>query len=535
MNEKPLFPFSQGQIFENLVYRRWGSSEITERKRFINDTLHLRNSKYLFVENSVDFLTLSDRPCADVKAQRKKINHQFCGFPINQKVAEKLFSFTRPAGHWFSKYDDTIFDLITRMPLIPFSVIKSIKSLSSTGIELPRGHYFSVGTVSSEIERNTDSIFSQTSSSGLSPVFSAVKTTELTQKIFKINDHRWRSDCFSAQNLFIPSRAFENPSDLGLLLLPNNSICWLWHDEKWKTAKVISTPMNGNKLSTKFVELGSKENGKVEERQCLLEIGGQELQNHKKISQLLEKDELRIAIRSLNSVSGNSKFVHPRAQIIGMIAKNFNSEFLDPYKMSLLKSTEYKNMSSFSQFGIAMAEKFPPLSATLLSTETMDALAEYALLAAQQQTPLFWGIDPVLRSGIYDNLKTRLTHAGFIIDSRAYSSVNHYALYHMGIRNEEIKNELHTKIKVDFCATVSKQVVKHYKVKPKHEQELLVPSYIASKGPEMIKRFIKHTFDATKNDYHLRDYKQIEETEHYSTGLKPDIKFDLDISSIQIK
>jgi hypothetical protein len=533
MNEKPLFPFSQGQIFENMVYRRWGTAEISERKRFINDTLNLRNSKYLFVENSVDFLTLSDRPYGDTRAQRKKISHQFCGYPINPKVSQKLFSFTKPFGHWFSKYDDSIFDLITKTPLIPFSVIKAIKSLSSTGIELPRGTYFSIGNISSEADRNSHSM--NIARAEVPADFSAVQTRKLTQKIFKIMDRRWRSDCFSAQNLFIPSRAFVDSNELGLLLLPNKSICWLWHDGKWKTVKVVSSPMTGDKMSTKFTEISLQPNGKVESKLCLLEICGHEIQNHRKIAQLLEQDDLRIAIRSLNVIAANNMVVHPRSLIVNMIAKNFNSEFLDPYKMAILKSTEYKNMSSFNEFGVAMVKKFPPLVFSLLSNETIDALAEYAVLAAQQQTPLFWGIDPVLKSGIYEDLKTRLTHAGFISDSRAYSTLNQYALYHMGVRSDEIENELHTTVKVDFCATVSKPVTKHYKVKPSKEVSVMVPKYIADKGQDMVKKFVKYTLDKEKDEYSIRQYKTIEEPERYSTGMNPKITFNIDLSSITIK
>lgn len=61
MSNKPVYPFSQGQYFENLVYRTPHSVQ-AERKRFIHEALNIRNSKYIFVEDSVESLTLCDRP-----------------------------------------------------------------------------------------------------------------------------------------------------------------------------------------------------------------------------------------------------------------------------------------------------------------------------------------------------------------------------------------------------------------------------------------------------------------------------------------
>lgn len=530
MSNKPVYPFSQGQYFENLVYRTPHSVQ-AERKRFIHEALNIRNSKYIFVEDSVESLTLCDRPYINYNAQKKRLNSSFCGYPINPKVSEKLFYLTQPAGHWFKHYDQKIIELLTTIPLVPFRVIKNIKSLSGTGNILPNGSYFSVGTVQG-LENNE-----ALQSSGLTrtPLFEAIEVLEGSTSMFQIFDPKWTLNRFSVQNIFIPVKAFSAAEQVGLVLLPNGSVTWLWHDGKWKTVKVSTTFCSKarNSFCTKFTEIDTDSQGVLMEKTCLLEINGKEIEVHKRISKLLDQDELRIAFRSFSKITSNPRAGHPRSRLLSMIAKNFKSEFLDPYKMNLLKSTEYKNMSSFSEFALALAEKSSPLLAVLLDKVHSDWLSEFAVAAARDGTPLFWGVDTMLNNKWSSYFKQALIAAGFQLSS-SVAVTNMYGLYHFGINAKDIKDSLQKKVSVSFSATVERPVIQRYTIEPKETQSVMVPEFVIRKGEIAVKQYVANSFNENIHEYQLNNYKTTSEMTHQKTRSGGEIKIQVNLSSIKV-
>lgn len=529
MNSKPVYPFSQGQYFENKVYRTICDSW-RERKRFIEEVLNLRNSKYFFVEDTVDCLTLCDRPYVNYNVQKKRFRPSLCGYPINSKVSEKLFELTRPAGHWFQNYDQKIIDLLTTIPLVPFRVIKNIKSLSGTGHVLPNGSYFSVGTV----QGPEDDRVGQATGFTPTPFFSAIEVLDGATKMFQVFDSRWTMDRFSVQNVFIPVKAFADAAQIGLVLVPNGSVTWLWHDGQWKTVKVSTTfsDKGKNSFCSKFTEIDVDKNGILIDKLCLLEINGKEIEVHKKIAKLLEQDDLRIAFRSFVKISSNPKTVHPRSQLLGMIAKNFKSEFLDPYKMNLLKSTEYKNMSSFSEFALALAEKSPPLFASLVDKVHSDWLSEFAVAAAKDGTPLFWGTDTMLGNQWSSYLRHALTSVGFHPHSSG-SLAQVHSLYHFGVNSKDVKDTLQKRVKVSFSATVERPVVQKYIIEPKEAQSVTVPEFVIKKGEAAIKQYVANSFNENIQEYQLNNYKTTSEMTHQRTR-SGEVKIKVDLSSIKI-
>jgi len=530
MSNKPVYPFSQGQYFENLAYRTPHDVQ-EERKSFIQEALNLRNSKHIFVEDSVECLTLCDRPYVNYTAQRKRLNPSFCGYPINPKVSEKLFYLTQPAGHWFKHYDQKIIELLTTVPLVPFRVIKNIKSLSGTGNILPNGSYFSVGTVQGP--ENNEAL--QSTGSIRTPFFEAIEVLGNATKMFKVFDSRWTIDRFSVQNIFIPVKAFSAAEQVGLVLLPNGSVTWLWHDGKWKTVKVSTTFCRKakNSFCTKFTEIDTDSQGVLLEKTCLLEINGKEIEVHKRISKLLDQDELRIAFRSFSEITNNRVAVQPRSQLLSMIAKNFKSEFLDPYKMNLLKSTEYKNMSSFGEFALALAKKSSPLVAVLLDKVHSDWLSEFAVAAAKDGTPLFWGVDTMLNNKWSSYFKKALMAAGFQVSSSA-AVTNMYGHYHFGINANDVKDSLQKKVSVSFSATVERPVIQRYTIEPKETQSVMVPEFVIRKGETAVKQYVANSFNENIHEYQLDRYKKTSEMTHQKTRSSGEIKILVNLSSIKV-
>lgn len=537
MSDKPVYPFAQGQIFENLNYRCSNYSADTatiERRNFIKDVLDLRSAKYFFVDNSIDSLTLCDRPYSCGNSYKKRFRPNFCGYPIHPKITEKIFNQTKPAGHWFGPYDQGLINVLREFPFIPFKITKSTKSLNSTNLTIPKGDYISIGKVAGTAENRALT----TQSYGPTSYFSAVEIDGKNQKIFDIYDARFQYDCFSALNVFVPSRAFSNHQNVGLTLLSNGSIVWLWHDSKWKTCKVSTVPYaDGVTSSTAFIELDLNSNGTVKKLECLLEIVGHELKIHKTIAKLIEQDDLRIAIRSMTQIIRNSNLVHSRAHIVKTLANNYGSEFLEPYKMQLLRSTDYKNMSCFNDFALAMAKKFPPLTAHVLSKTHMDSVAEYAVLAAKNGTPFLWGVTEALKSPLLETLKHAITAAGFDMEPMEHYSMKVYSLYHFGLQAKEIKHEQRKTVKVSFSAKVSKTVTETYKVQSPEDLEFQIPDFIYMKGDAAIKSFVKEHFDTLESEYNIRDYKKVENSTQYTKGstMVPKIKFMVDSPTITIK
>jgi hypothetical protein len=529
MSDKPVYPFSQGQYFENLVYRTPNYVQ-EQRKGFINEALNLRNSKYFFVEDSVECLTLCDRPYTNYSAQKKRLRPSFCGYPINQKVSEKLFELTQPAGHWFPHYDQKIIELLVTIPLVPFRVIKNIKSLSGSGNVLPNGSYFSVGTVQGS--ENHEVL--QSTGCTPTPFFEAIEVLGNATKMFQVFDSRWTADRFSVQNIFIPVKAFSAAEQVGLVLLPNGSVTWLWHDGKWKTVKVSTTfcSKGKNSFCTKFTEIDTNAQGILLEKTCLLEINGKEIEVHKRISKLLDQDELRIAFRSFSKITSNPRASHPRSQLLSMIAKNFKSEFLDPYKMNLLKSTEYKNMSSFSEFALALAEKSSPLLAVLLDKVHSDWLSEFAVAAAKDGTPLFWGVDTMLDNRWSSYLKQALIAAGFHPNSTG-PVANMYGHYHFGVTAKDVKDGLQKKVSVSFSATVERPVIQRYTIEPKETQEVMVPEFVIRKGETAVKQYVANSLNENIHEYQLNNYKTTSEMTHQKTR-SSEIKILVNLSSVKV-
>lgn len=525
MSEKPVYPFSQGQIFENLSYRTPYGVD-TERKNFVKEVLQLRNSKYFFIEDSVENLTFSDRPYVDYNARKKRFRPSVCGYPINQKVSNKLFQLTKPYGHWFPSFDQKIFELLGTVPLIAFRVLKNVKSLSGTGQLLPRGNYFSIGKVEEESNHIPNTAHNPR------PFFEVVEVDGDMSKMFQVYDSRWTCDRFSLLNVFVPARVFAEFDQIGLVLLPNGSVTWLWHDGKWKTCKVsTTTSKTGSSFCTKFTEVDMTTNGILQDKNCLLEINGKEIDVHKKIVKLFEQDDLRLAFRSFTKIESNPTISHPRSQLVSMIAKNFKSEFLDPYKMNLLKATDYKNMSSFGEFALALAQKSRPLSASLNSKSHLDWLTEFAVAAARDGTPLFWGIDAMLSNRSSGFLKQALKSAGFSQHSSGHVT-QIYALYHFGVNSNDIKDNLLKRIKVNFSATVEKPVWKTYKVAPKDGQEVIVPDFVLRKGDKAVKEYVASHFLDNITEYQLRNYQTA--TEPTYRDRMGEIKIKVDTSSITI-
>jgi hypothetical protein len=533
MNNKPVFPFSQGQVFENLVYRTCDGDNYY-RKEFIKDVLNLRSSKYFFVEDGVDSLTICDRPYIDYSAQKKRFRPTLLGYPINQKVSDKLFDKTKPAGHWFSHYDRKIMELLTTVPVIPFCVTKNIKSFSGSGNIFPRGNYFSIGTFEGLPSPSNDGSLPINPLSTRTPFFAAVEVAEKHSKMFEVFDARWTVDRFSVQNVFIPVKAFSTPEQIGLVLLPNGSVTWLWHEGQWKTCRVSTTfcEKGKNSFQCKFIELDLNENHVLQEKPCLLEISGKEIEVHKKIAKLLEEDDLRIAFRSMFKMEANTKIIPPRSQLVSMIAKNFNSEFLDPYKMNLLKSTAYKTMSSFSEFALALAQKSPPLSATIMDKAHSDWLCEFAVIAARDKTPLFWGIDSMLNNKWSAYIRAALIAAGFSPNASGQSA-HAYSLYQFGVESKDIKDNLMKQVDVSFSATVERLVFETFKVTPNEKQIIAVPNFVIKKGENAVKQYVANCFNESIQDYQLRNYTTIGE-KTYRANRGAETKTRVDLTTIKV-
>jgi hypothetical protein len=215
-----------------------------------------------------------------------------------------------------------------------------------------------------------------------------------------------------------------------------------------------------------------------------------------------------------------------------MIAKNFKSEFLDPYKMNLLKSTEYKNMSSFSEFALALAEKSSPLLAVLLDKVHSDWLSEFAVAAAKDGTPLFWGVDTMLDNRWSSYLKQALIAAGFHPNSTG-PVANMYGHYHFGVTAKDVKDGLQKKVSVSFSATVERPVIQRYTIEPKETQEVMVPEFVIRKGETAVKQYVANSLNENIHEYQLNNYKTTSEMTHQKTR-SSEIKILVNLSSVKV-
>jgi hypothetical protein len=469
---KSIYPFAPNQFWRNENYMK---GYLSHDKYFNKEVLAFGNGKHLFSTGNGGILAFESNRYGYSNC---RLTADYLGYPIVDKISDKLFRGMKPAG-FCDPYSKELINLLLGVPFIPFKVIKSTSALNLMGMKISPGDYISMGNIKQQNTRTTEHGFY---------LFNEKTKDRIYLNPDKISDGAKFDIC----DFFVSTKVFTRNQEIGLVLLPIGSIVWFYdnNENKWTTASVNYLQQANNEICLQLMSVTSPST-------CLLEIKGTELSVHKKLASLIQTDEIRIAARSFSTFVPNENGTLansiPKALLINL-SSNYSASIFDGLKMRIMGSSAFKNCPDFCSFAKEVANTMQNKQAVVsnkLSVDDIAKIKQFAVIAAKDNVPLFWGCEYLSETTNFEHTFEKLGYAFknvHIIGPRTEAFFN--------VSRELVLENSKEKVMAECDFVVTEQVSKVQQYSTKDPVEVEIPKLIKSMGHKSLEAYVKKELES---------------------------------------
>jgi len=493
---KKCTPYSFGQLFK-FANKKKNSANLA-----LVRSLELRDDTKSMIAAS------SESGVSFYKSHKKNelyvgtIDCKILGYPrADQNKINKLFNGTKPEGYFDRALSHSFIEALLRSNFVSLELARSIRPINKpTNIVIDSGSY----TSTKFFHGNNEKI-------NLVNTYTDRQAGNAVIGSISVENYIWNFFDF-----YVPSCNFYEESAPDLVILPSESIVWVWEpaENKWTTCFVENTKSkNGTKIKSEFkrIELDGEKIKYTDVIISTREMTERALTNV--IQKMIQKDEIRIVISSLKHISPststyNKVQVNPIVQ--KLMKKSFKCDFLEALKLSLFDSSEYKSCNSFEEFmALLFDKKGRPLVARYQEKSALNNVAIHAIEAAKNSEPLFWGIKEAVswetEEGEKKILKTlshnfcHNTNGALSVDLRgALKFCDTQLRYLMGYYDNDSDTIRQQCIEVNTTIDIQKTVLLQREDTETYNVCISTPTYIHEMGEKAVRKFVKAKLDSIK-------------------------------------
>lgn len=491
---KSIYPFAPNQFWRNENYMKGDSSY---DKYFNREVLAFGNGKHLFSTINNAILTFKSIRYGH---SHFTFNSYNLGYPIIDKISDKIFRGMQPAG-FCDPYSQYFIDLLLSVPFIPFKVLKNTSALNLTGVKISPGDYVSMGDIKQKNDRTMEP--------------GCYFFSEKAKHRVYLSADKMENGEFDICDFFVSTKVFELNREIGLVLLPGGSIVWFYEnaENKWTTASVNYLHQATDEVCLQLMSVTSPST-------CLLEVKGPELSVHKQLASLIQTDKIRIVARSFckivscnNGVLANST---PKTLLLNLAA-NYSSSIFDGLKMRIMGSSAFKNCPDFYSFAKEVSDAMKNRQAKVsnrLSTDDIARIKQFAVIAAKDNVPLFWGVEYLIDPTIFERMFEELGYEA----NNVYNTPPSLE-YWFDVSRELALENSKEKVMAECDFVVTEQVSKVEQYSTKTPIEVEIPKLIKAMGHKSLETYIKKELEGKKQLKDTTNIVLMSEPKYLNIGL----------------